>query len=286
MTITINGENIDFTLEKERTAGDVLKGVSSWLEESGMLVSSITMDGQPVIIADDGWKAAELDGIGVMNVEAVSLREARLRQLETARDYFVLLNRAAGGQDRSSMQELADGYADLRRILPHLLGESSSPQISDGLSTVLREAGFPEGDGDPAYEVLTGEAERIAHILEKRRREIADSAAEARSAAAALAAISGQLDDVAVNLQTGRDKAAMETIIVLSEMLQALMRALSWMEDATVTREIMDDMTGILAELEDALKASDTVLIGDLLEYEIKPRLEELPTRLGTEAVR
>ena len=286
MTITINGDNIDFTLEKERTAGDVLQGISSWLEESGMLVSGIDLDGQAVIIADEDWKSTEIDSIGIMGIEAVGLREGRIRQLETARDYFVLLNRAAEDKDSKSLKELSDGFPDLNRILPHLLGESSSPEISGRLRAVLQEAGFPTGEGEPDCDVLVRESESIAMLLEKRRREIADAAGEARAAAAALAAVAAHLDDVAVNLQTGKDKAAMETIIVLTELLQALMRALSWREEASDTGEIMNDMTGILAELEDALKASDTVLIGDLLEYEIKPRLEELPGRLGVEAAR
>ena len=73
----------------------------------------------------------------------------------------------------------------------------------------------------------------------------------------------------------------MATIIHLTELLQSLLRALSWTQGNTVVEELVGKLNSMLGELEEALKASDTVLIGDLLEYEIKPLLTELPATLG-----
>ncbi|MCK5736499.1 MAG: hypothetical protein KAH21_08475, partial [Spirochaetaceae bacterium] len=130
-------------------------------------------------------------------------------------------------------------------------------------------------------ESTASEAARMAVFLESRRKETANPEREAMAAAAALSGMADSLDDVAVQLQTGQDKIAMDTIIRLTEILQTFMRSLSWTPGSDEIEIITTDMNGILSELEEALKASDTVLIGDLLEYEIKPRLIALPGRLN-----
>ena len=279
MTITINGELLDFTLEHEKTAGDVAVALASWLEASGMLIAGLSLDEESVIMTEEQWRSRGIDGISAMNVEAVSVREGRLRQFETARDYFVLMNNAAAGENTASLTELSDGFEDVKRILPNLLGEREAPVFTAALENGLNRAGFP-GDS-PDFAAITNESGRIAGLLESRRREIANPAEEAASASAALSAMADRLDDVAVNLQTGKDRPAMETIILLTELLQTLMRSLSWMDQDSDRRKPVDELTAILEELEEALKVSDTVLIGDLLEYEIKPRLQDLPENLG-----
>ena len=275
MTITINGDNINYTLEEEKTAGDVLNGLSSWLEKSGLLVGGIVLDDKAVPLGGTEWRNRPVGDISSFSVEAVSIREGRVRQLETARDYFILLKSAVEAGDEESLEDLADGFDDLKRILPHLLNEGPHPSIMPHLEETLGK-GFHNNGGTVAME-----AARLAILLDSRCREAADPEAEAGSAAAALAAMAESLDDVAVHLQTGKDKQAMETIIRLTEFLQTFMRSLSWIGGSQEIKQIADDMNGIMAELEEALKANDTVLIGDLLEYEIKPRLLNLPEALS-----
>jgi hypothetical protein len=238
---------------------------------------------ESVLMTDDEWRTRPVDDLAAMDLEAIGVRESRIRQLETARDYFILLNNAVETQGSEALVELSEGYGDLLRILPNLLGEGKNPSIMTHLENTMETAGFPirEGKNVTDRELLSNESAKIAYILEGRRKETENPDAEAASAAQALSALAEKLDDVAVHLQTGKDKQAMDTIIVLTEMLQRLMRALSWSEGVFDKEELADDMTGILAELEEALKASDTVLIGDLLEYEIKPRLLELPGKLN-----
>ena len=156
------------------------------------------------------------------------------------------------------------------------------------MDSVFAEGGFPLHDREKPVdpESLGAEAEAMASLLEMRRREIADPEGQAASGSVALASMAENLDDVAVKLQTGKDKAAMETIIRLTELLQAFMRPMAWISGDEDVKKIGDDMTGILAELEEALKAGDTVLIGDLLEYEIKPRLIELPSTFSGKAMK
>ena len=68
----------------------------------------------------------------------------------------------------------------------------------------------------------------------------------------------------------------METIIHLTELLQSFFRCISW----AVNNYDIKKLQELLEELEEALKTGDSVLIGDLLEYEIKPILLNLPQTL------
>ena len=284
MNITINGENLDFSLENEKTAGDVADGIASWLEESGMVIGGILLDGESAPLAENAWRAIPVEDVHSMDVEAVTLREGVLRRLETARDYFVLLEESAEAGNAEALAELSETYPDLKTILPDLLVGKGRPSLVPFMEQALAGAGFPIAEPSEADNAaIAAEAGKLAVIIEARRKEAADPRKEAASAAAALAALSGELEDVAVLLQTGKDKRAMDTIIRLTELLQALMRSLGWMDRRGTAGKIIEDFTGILSELEEALKASDTILIGDLMEYEIKPMLEDLPARLDTE---
>lgn len=276
MTITINGDNVNYTLEDEKTAGEVLAGLSSWLEDSGLLVGGIMLDDESVPLGEIEWRERPVDGIQNLSIEAVSIRAGRVMQLETARDYFILLKDAVESGNEEDIRELSESFEDLRSILPHLLDEGPNPTIVPHL-----EESMAKLDKRENLAFLVNETTQLAMLLEGRRREAANPEGEAKSAALALAAMAGSLDDVAVHLQTGKDKQAMETIIGLTELLQTFMRSLSWIGADNDVESITDDMNAILAELEEALKASDTVLIGDLLEYEIKPRLLDLPDALS-----
>jgi hypothetical protein len=96
-----------------------------------------------------------------------------------------------------------------------------------------------------------------------------------------------RLREISVQLQTGKDGKVMETINAFSISLQNLYQALPLLSITTL-RDATPDIDGIaltawptelsplLSDLLDALKKHDTVLVGDLSEYEIAPRIERL----------
>lgn len=290
MTITVNGEHIDFTLEAEKSVGDVLGGLIEWLDNAGMLIESVRLNGEAAPMAEDAWKLQSIDEVNTLELNAVSRRTARLIQLETARDYFTLLVNSAESGGEEELAELSSGFPDLRTILPHLLDEGSRSAVLARIDSVFAEAGFPLPEGSRVLrnpESLGTEARMIKVLLERRVKELENPEKAAAAAAAALASAAEKLEEAAVKLQTGHDAAAMEIMIHLTELLGAFMRPVSWMSaEREAVKSAARDITGFLAELEEAMGAGDTVLIGDLLEYEIKPRLIELPKLFSPENVR
>jgi hypothetical protein len=110
---------------------------------------------------------------------------------------------------------------------------------------------------------------------------------EARETAEALRDILPALEDTAVSLQTGKDKEALDAIRVFSEKVAASTRIFSIVRQirkadrlpligASSVPEFFDSMNAVLLELEEAFKAKDSVLLGDIAEYEIAPRLRDL----------
>lgn len=274
MTITVNGEKIDYTLEDENTIGEVMKGVSSWLEGAGMLVKALSIDDKP--LSDNQWKDRPIDSVHSLRVDAISLRENRIIQLELAQDYFILLKKSQHDNDRESFNELVKSYSELREMLSYILGDGV-------LSALCPTIDGAFSGGESAIDVtpqFMSEIAAIAGLLDDRHKEVALPKEQAAVAAKTLAELAGELDGVAIHLQTGKDKMAMATIIKLTELLQAFLRCMAWMESSESTAKINKEMNAILSELEEALRAQDTVLIGDLLEYEVKPRLIELPKAL------
>ncbi len=99
--------------------------------------------------------------------------------------------------------------------------------------------------------------------------------------------LSDNLSQVSVNLQTGKDALVNETVKSFADFFDNFCHIVSlsalFPEDFSnmtiVDKNISDflsDFGPILSDFENAYQEKDTVLIGDLAEYEILPRIEEI----------
>lgn len=99
------------------------------------------------------------------------------------------------------------------------------------------------------------------------------------------------LRDIPVQLQTGKDLTVMETINVFSSNLQNLYRLIPLLSitglppnepviDGVTLDAFPAEITPLLSDLLDGLKNHDTILVGDLSEYELAPRIERLGAAL------
>lgn len=101
------------------------------------------------------------------------------------------------------------------------------------------------------------------------------------------------LKNIPVEMQSGKDAQAKKTIIKLSDVMNAFCSTVTWsslfpeafgnikIEDKTLS-DFLAEMSPILKDFSEALENSDSVLLGDLSEYEICPRLESLSDALGS----
>ena len=272
LSITVNDERISYQLENENSVGQVFEGLVHWLSESELLVKSISIDGKSVLLTDMEWKTISLDTVKTINIEAVNLREGKLIQLGTLRDFFRLLDQCLSNEDFQLFGELSGGYWELRDILTGFF----NTDIIEALISPIDQL-FSQKSLNGKNDALVKNLKTIISLLESRCNELLCPEEHALKISHVLADMATKLDEVAINLQTGHDKNAMETIIRMTELLQSLLRCLEWVNINEDTVRLTDEINRILIELEEALKAQDTILIGDLLEYEMKTKLIELP---------
>lgn len=94
-----------------------------------------------------------------------------------------------------------------------------------------------------------------------------------------------KMEQVPVNLQSGKGKEAAAAIAELADNIDFFCRVAALAAlfpevyetlavDGKPAAEFFAGLTPILADFENALEANDTVLVGDLAEYEICPRLK------------
>lgn len=102
-----------------------------------------------------------------------------------------------------------------------------------------------------------------------------------------------QLVEVPVLLQTGKDLRVMETINALSNDLYQLYQLLPLMPlagiggggpdvDGVALTDIPSSLSPLLKDLLRALESKDTILVGDLSEYELAPKIKQLGSALSS----
>ena len=100
------------------------------------------------------------------------------------------------------------------------------------------------------------------------------------------------LKNIPVEMQSGKDIKAKQTIIKLSDVMNAFCSTVTWsslfpekfgsiMVDGKNLSDFLSEFSPILKDFSEALENSDSVLLGDLSEYEICPRLEILSKAIG-----
>jgi hypothetical protein len=124
-------------------------------------------------------------------------------------------------------------------------------------------------------------------LFEERLRELLDPAGEMSRTAQIVDDICARLADFPLDIQTGKDARASETVSIFSGVAEKIFRIYHALkiEGFSVTEITVDNMpindyitefSKALKELLDAYEKRDTVLIGDLAEYEMAPRLRGL----------
>jgi hypothetical protein len=290
MQIKINDQPLDFTLERDETLGEVVQELKSWLKGSDLVLYSVKHHDQDLLASPaEQWEGTTHREVDELAVTVRPAAELRLENLSTVIEYLVLLDRCLEGASDAGLAELTPGFAamaeSVARVAP---GEPAlqrlSSLIGDGAADSL--GAWPQERVREAREAIG----RLQALVRRRLGRYGDPRAAARELAAALAGFRGDAEGVAMLLQMGRDREAMDAIIRFSDLLQEVGRVLHALGATERTlpalgglsmRQFYTDMNGFLTELLEAFTAQDSVLIGDLMEYEVAPRLEQLGAALG-----
>ena len=287
MEIRVNDQPLAFSLENERTLGEVVRGLEQWLAGSELVLCEARWAGRDLLaLPAEEWSAAKPEQVQRLELTVRHTSELRMDNLRTLQEFLRAARAFAAEPEAQAAAELQRGYP---LFLDSLRRHFSEAEIGSELPGL---AALAAGTTPEELCLLPSEARALiknsASALEER---IALRLAEVDDPRAALARLSAELEataagisEVSVLLATGRDRQAMEAVVRFSELSQRLLRHLSCRGAPAVggrePREFFNDLNRVLQELLTAFQARDTVLIGDLLEYEVAPRLRQVQAAL------
>jgi hypothetical protein len=281
MEILVNQEPLSYTLESEESLGEVIDGLARWLSDEKYAITAIDVDDRSLPIHDrTRWEDLEVGKVNRLRIEAFPLSHVEQTTLAAIGDYCLLLERAIDEQDTIVMRELAEELPYVRNRLGELFPALAAAGPDDEIlhDAALERGELPHSDNRARLKTqLLG----IATIIESRLREFGNPARELGLTLGHLVACSAPLVQVPIQLQTGDESAAMSTVVRFTELLSRTIRLLPMVAgsdlDTNLIGQFALDLTPFLQQLQEAFEIQDGVLIGDLLEYEIAPRLAELP---------
>ncbi|HUX51782.1 MAG TPA: hypothetical protein VMW73_13375 [Spirochaetia bacterium] len=290
MQIVINDEPISYTLENERTLGQVVAEIEKWLAGQRLAVSAVRSDENELpLYAPERWTSVSVDGVGTLHVTASTFREMKLATLETMRQYLTLMQSGIETRRDIQLKELLDEYPYIRDSLNELVGVGNGSQASSALDALIETSGLLDGaiKDDETRTALARHIDDLKLIIVDRSREATQPRREAASTAVLLQQSIPEISEVSVLLQTGKDQQAMASVVRFTELLGKVVRIVPYLAESNPDLiagdgsdrslpEIASELNGFLHELISAFDAKDSVLIGDLLEYEIAPRVQEI----------
>ncbi|MDR2052111.1 MAG: hypothetical protein LBP80_01740 [Treponema sp.] len=266
MDIYINGKTADITLETEKTIGDLLSGIEDWLHSLGRRINGLDIDGETVTGADiSSVFYRELEGIGVVNIKVCPRSELALDALYEARGFLTA----------RAKNEEQENIARLWRAAP------AASFLRDETGQLFRDidAVFDSDETEGAVK-----AERVITLVDERIREFLDPKEELERIESLVTGIAERLEELPLDIQTGKDGRAAETVSVFSAIAEKLFRLFYLIQsggqdlsgilvDSSPVYDFLGEFNAALRELLAAYESRDAVLVGDLAEYELAPRL-------------
>jgi hypothetical protein len=274
MDITINGKAADITLEGEKTLGDVLAGLEAWLRDSGHRLSGLEVDGEKADSRSlESFFNREVAGIGVLNLSTSSWAEL-------------------------AAEALGDLYGEAEKFLECPFGERAALkqgwEESPGGCFLAEHMRDLYGLADETFSGQGPGPGELQKIVRERLRELEDPRREIAASAPLVEAVAGRLEELPLDIQTGKDRRAAETVQLFSNVAGKLLRLLGLLKlegyspenltvDGVPVFEYVGEFESILKELAAAYEAKDAVLVGDLAEYELAPRLLKFYSAFSSE---
>jgi hypothetical protein len=291
--LTINGEQVSYSLEHERTLGEVVDGLRSWLAVAGFHVTEIRADGRALVAEPaPGWASDPVQAVAELSVRATHTGDMRLEHWRTVDTWLAMLSaelapglalagQRAGAGSGAEGGALAELLADLPSTIDGFKANPFLPPESDAarrFETLFAEEAGAGAKAWPAARIAEGQAligELRASLAQRIQDAERPGEALARCATALRKSVD-QLPAVSAHLQSGRDKAAMDIVVAFADAVQSLLGILPFLSPDPERGRLLAELTPVLREVVAAFGARDSVLIGDLLEYEVAPRLARL----------
>jgi hypothetical protein len=291
MTITVNGSPIALEASESASLGELLSRADELLDKAGSVIVSLSVDGEEI----DAESYAACAERAASSVERVEIRAEdsgaiKARALGTLLELLAIAKRSAEDAPSAApgAEPEATDWAGLRKGAEDLSEAFAGLFAADELSFARLFADLLRGAGDEPGRAsrieISAQADRLSSVFEERLAELRSPVGEMRKAAALFDGRSGELEDIPVLLQTGKEEQAMKTVLFFIEIFNKVIRVIPELRscgidtasisvDGRAMPEFYGSFNEVLRQLTEAFEHKDAVLIGDLAEYEILPRM-------------
>ena len=282
MRLTINGDQINYSLENETTLGEVVRGVQQWLAAAGFHVTAVHADARDLLQAEPrGWDDTAVGSVQQLDVQAHHTGDMRLEHWRTVRTWLDMLGKELGKVAEKQADAVEELLADLPETITGIQANPFMPRASDAVD---RFASLFSGQG--AAEVRAWPAEQLREAsasIEELRKALAARIADATNPARSPCPVQRPHPRPAGGSERGIGPAADGTGQAGHGHRHRLQRRGAGPARSPAVPppdgergRLIAELTPFLRDLVAAFDVKDTVLIGDLLEYEIAPRMERL----------
>ena len=274
MNISIDGNIIDYTLEKEKNAYDIIEAISLWLRKSYIIIKSVIID-EKEYNYDDKILLGELsiDSINKIDIFTLTLREYKFRQLLIIQEYFEKLTSLIESNNKDEALKFLKTYDDIKPDMEEVIDKIYKPEHQGFIESIASKKELTDSD----CANLKFFMESILFVVSERKREIINPEIEIEKEKKFFDAFLPEIEIISVLLQTGKESEAFEKIIKFVDFAKKLARLLSYynMGLGKIEPEEISKYNNLLGDFRDALGRGDSVLIGDILEYELSPVIEQ-----------
>ena len=290
MEIMINNTILDTTLENEKYLGEVVDAVTQWLAESNMNIKEIFQDGENLSMDQTGtWWNRNISDINKLDIVALTNFEKYTEDLQIVYQYITMLEKAIQSMNFPLAADLITDAEIIGETLDYFFPKhGTTEEYSKKLKQLIEKSSIRKAKETTENADLVEFLKNTAFLLQQRINEVTDPAGMLQASAKTLSDLTPEISNVSVLLQTGKDKQALDSVIAFVELSENIIRLYSIIKETQVIdlnsitvdgiafNAFYKDFNDILKELADAFESSDTVLIGDLLEYEIVPKIDTL----------
>ena len=265
MEILINGSPADITLDTEKNLGDILSGLELWISSSGNRIYEVKLNGKEIPVESiSEIFDKELSEIKKLEISVNLWRELAMEALETLHNVCMSWAKSSF-EERENLISLWEGSPASRFMISDMQDiEQLRSNCFLGLETLTIEG--------------------LLFIIDERIRELSDPVKEINNIELLTENIKDRMEELPLDMQTGKDKRAAETIQLFSQIGEKLFRIYfifssegfspeEYSIDDVPIRTFIAEFKSAISELSDAYANQDTVLAGDIAEYELSPRL-------------
>jgi len=265
MVIKINDKALDFALDNEKTLGEVFSAVEQWLLNSDHRITQVIVDGQNISssMLEEIFKK-EITGVTTLDIYTNVLAELTATCL-------ISLLKDIDEYEKTPFAQKAKFFEDWRERAQALFIYAQMPDLYSYFFNT-----FSAGD----ISAIT-----LRSITEEIQREVNDPVNEFIKVEPVLNEICVRLTDLPLDIQTGKDLRASQSLQLFSAVTEKIIRIfyqlnsqgyLAKEQEIKTIAQGFADFKNVLKELLEAYERHDTVIVGDLSEYEASPRLKEL----------